>query len=165
MTRSRVEEEWRRAEREAFDRRSDEVRLADAVAGMVATAAPIAVGIAAGHPHAGLVVGLGGLNVALSMGRGRPRVRAPWGLATLVLGSAVTGLATLVHPVGWLSVVLAFVVCGAGSVSRVLGREATLGGLRGVGVVRHHQRARRAWPPTPGRGPCSTSRAAPSPWC
>lgn len=129
MTRSRVEEEWRRAEREAFDRRSDEVRLADAVAGMVATAAPIAVGIAAGHPHTGLVVGLGGLNVALSMGRGRPGDRAPWGLTTLVMGAAVTGLATLVHPVGWLSVALAFVVCGLGSASRVRGREATLVGF------------------------------------
>lgn len=124
-----VEEEWRRAEREAFDRSSDEVRLADAVAGMVATAAPIAVGLAVGHPHTGLFVGIGGLNVALSMGKGRPLARAPWGLATLVMGAVVTGLATLVHPLGWLSVGLAFVVCGLGSLSRVLGREATLVGF------------------------------------
>ena len=129
MTGRAIEEEWRRVEREAFDRHSDEVRLADAVGGMVATAGPIAVGLASGHPHAGMVVGLGGLNVALSMGAGRPRARAPWGLATLVLGAAVTGVATLVHPVAWSSVVLAFVVCGLASASRVLGREATLVGF------------------------------------
>ena len=121
--------EWLRAEHEAFERSDDRVRLADAVAGMVATTAPVAVGLAVGRPHVGLVVGLGGLNVALAMGAGRPRTRAPWGLLTMILGALATALATLVHPIAWLSVGLTFLVVGLASLGRIRGREGTLVGF------------------------------------
>lgn len=52
-------DEWRRAEREAFDHQGGELRLADAVAGLVATTAPIVLGLLVDRPDAGLIAGLG----------------------------------------------------------------------------------------------------------
>ncbi len=121
--------EWLRAEHDAFERRDDRVRLVDAVAGMVSSTAPVAIGLVVDQPGAGLVVGLGGLNVALAMGTGRPRERAPWGLIAMTLGTVVATLATLVHPFAWLSVVVSFFVVGLASFGRVRGRQGALVGF------------------------------------
>lgn len=121
--------EWRRAEREAFEAGGGGLRVADATAGFLAATAPIVVGLATEHPRAGLVAGLGGLNVALSMAPGRPPQRARWGSATLCMGALATGLASLVHPVVWLSVVVGSVVVGLAALLRVLGREGALVGF------------------------------------
>ncbi len=77
--------EWLRAEHEAFERSDDRVRLADAVAGMVATTAPVAVGLAVGRPHVGLVVGLG---TELLLWRWeRQTGTSAVGLLTMILGA------------------------------------------------------------------------------
>ncbi len=75
------------------------------------------------------MVGLGGLNVALAMGPGRPAVRMRWGVATALAGAAATGLATLVHPIGWLSVIVAFVVVAIACTLRALGPDGALVGF------------------------------------
>ncbi len=120
---------WRGLAHEAFDPADRHLRVADAIAGMLAATSPLVVGLLLDRPHAGLMAALGGLNVALSMAPGRPDDRAPWGVVTLLVATALTALATAVHPVVWLSAVVAFVAIALASLLRVLGPRGALVGF------------------------------------
>src|SRR5260221_7889757 len=101
-----------------------------AVAGGVATTAPLAIGVLLGHPLAGVTAALGGLNVALAMPDVGNRHRLWWGIVALIGCTITTALARVVAPVAIASVALTLVWTGGFALLRAAGKEGA-----GLGFV------------------------------
>lgn len=101
-----------------------------AVAGGLATTAPLAIGLLVGQPLAGVTAALGGLNVALAMPDVGNRHRLWWGILALVGCTVTTLLARAVAPVAVISVALTLVWTGGFALLRAAGKEGA-----GVGFV------------------------------
>ena len=99
------------------------------VAGAVATAGPVVVGVAAGNRAAGLVAGIGGLNTALCVPRAGLRARLWWGTVGLVGGCGAALLATLAAPHAWLLALVGIVWVGLWALLRAAGPTGSLTGF------------------------------------
>ena len=129
-----VTDEWEALEREAFRAQERAVNLPLAVAGAVATTAPLVVGVAIGNHTLGLVGAIGGLNTALVMSPIARVRRVAWGAITAVSGTVAVGVATLTHQ-PWVAVVATLVWSTAWALLRALGPEGTLVGFTTTAVM------------------------------
>ena len=100
-----------------------------AVAGMLAVALPLLVGLAVGEPTLGLLAALGGLNVALVVPGRAVSDRWAWGLLCLVGSVVAIALADLTQPSIAACVIATFVWTGAWSTLRVAGKHGALTGF------------------------------------
>lgn len=130
-----VKNEWEALERDAFRARERSVSLPVAVAGAVATTAPLVVGMAIGNHTLGLICAIGGLNTALVMSpiaRGR---RTTWGAFTALSGTAAVGVATATHHPAWAAVLATLAWSTAWALLRAIGPEGTLVGFTTTAVL------------------------------
>lgn len=114
---SRLEEIFRADELravgvEAFAVQEHGVDVWSGLAGAIATAGPVAIGVAVGNRAAGLVAGIGGLNTALGVPRAGLRARLWWGAIGAVAGCCAVALAGLASAHTWLLALVA--VLGSG---------------------------------------------------
>ena len=127
--------EWEALERDAFRAQERSVNIPLAVAGAVATTAPLVVGMATGKHTLGLICAIGGLNTALVMApiaRGR---RLTWGSVTALSGTAAVAVATLAHQPVWVAVLATLVWSTVWAFLRALGPEGTLVGFTTTAVM------------------------------
>lgn len=130
-----MESEWEALERDAFRAQERSVRIPLAVAGAVATTAPLVVGVATGRHTLGLICAVGGLNTALVMSpiaRGR---RFTWGSFAALSGTAAVGVATVAHRPAWVAVLATLVWSAAWALLRAVGPEGTLVGFSTTAVM------------------------------
>jgi hypothetical protein len=130
-----VENEWEALERDAFRAQERSVNIPLAIAGAIATTAPLVVGVAIGNHTLGLICAIGGLNTALVMSpiaRGR---RITWGSVTALSGTAAVGVATLAHQPAWAAVLATLVWSTAWAALRAVGPEGTLVGFTTTAVM------------------------------
>ena len=118
-----------------------------ALAGALAGTGPLILGIALGHPHAGLAASLGGLNVALAMPEPGNRHRIWWAVAATVGCIAAAALARAAAPLAPVEVGLTLLWTGGFALLRAAGKDGVivgfvlsavfviLGGLPGVGSL------------------------------
>jgi uncharacterized membrane protein YccC len=114
---------------EAFAVQEHGVDIRSGLAGAVATAAPLAVGVAAGDRPAGLVAALGGLNIALVVPRADWRSRLWWGTVGLAGGCVSVALASLTSGHTWLLVLTSILWVGTAAFLRAAGRPGALAGF------------------------------------
>ena len=119
---------------EVFRVGESEIDWGIAVAGMLAVAIPLFVGLAVGEPTIGLLAALGGLNVALVMPGHEVSDRWPWGLLCLAASIVAIALANIMQPSIAASVVATFVWIGAWSTLRVAGKHGALAAFA-IGAV------------------------------
>ena len=100
-----------------------------AIAGMLAVALPLLIGLAVGEPTLGLLAALGGLNVALAVPGREVSDRWAWGLLCLVGSVVAISLSDLTQPSIAACVVATFIWTGAWSTLRVAGKHGALTGF------------------------------------
>jgi hypothetical protein len=122
-------------ERDAFRAEERTVNIALAVAGAIATTAPLVLGVAIGKHTLGLICAMGGLNTALVMSPIARRRRMTWGSVTALSGTAAVGVATLAHQPAWVAVLATVVWSSAWAVLRAVGPEGTLVGFTTTAVL------------------------------
>jgi hypothetical protein len=88
--------------RDAFAVEEHGIDVWSGLAGAIATAAPVAIGVAAGNKGAGLAAGIGGLNTALGVPRAGLRARLWWGAIGAIGGCGAVALTSLVSGHAWL---------------------------------------------------------------
>jgi len=126
-----------RAEEEQLEQLAGEVFRVDereidfgiALAGMLAVAPALLIGLATGEPTLGLLAALGGLNVALAVPGRDVSDRWAWGLLCLVGSVAAVALADVTQPSIAACVVATFFWTGAWSTLRVAGKHGALTGF------------------------------------
>jgi hypothetical protein len=99
------------------------------VAGAIATAGPVALGVATGDRAGGLIAGIGGLNTALCVPRAGLRSRLWWGTVGAVGGCGAALLATLAAPHAWLLALIGIVWVGLWALLRAAGPTGSLTGF------------------------------------
>ena len=122
-------------ERDAFRAEERTVNIPLAIAGAIATTAPLVFGVATGRHTLGLISAIGGLNTALVMAPIARVRRMTWGVITAVSGTAAVGVATLAHQPAWLAVLVSLVWSTAWAFLRALGPEGTLVGFTTTAVM------------------------------
>jgi hypothetical protein len=95
-------DELRALARDAFAVEEHGIDVWSGLAGAIATAAPVAVGVAAGNRGAGLAAGIGGLNTALGVPRAGLRARMWWGSVGAIGGCGAVAVTSLVSGHAWL---------------------------------------------------------------
>jgi hypothetical protein len=114
---------------EAFAVQEHGVDVWSGLAGAIATAAPVAIGVAAGNRAAGLVAGIGGLNTALCVPRGGWRSRLWWGTIGAAGGCGAVVLASLAAAHTWLLAVVSISWVGIWALLRAAGSAGALVGF------------------------------------
>jgi Fusaric acid resistance protein-like len=119
---------------EAFAVQERGVGVWSGLAGAVATAGPVAIGVATGNRGTGLIAGIGGLNTALCVPRAAWRSRLWWGTIGAVGGCCAVVLATLATRHTWLLACVTFAWVGSWALLRAAGSAGALVGFA-VGAV------------------------------
>jgi len=114
---------------EAFRVERPGIDVRAGLAGGLATAAPLAAGIALGEPAIGVITCFGGLNAALAVPRGALRERLGWGAGSALACCASVALATAVQDSVAASVVAGFAVVGLAAFLRTFGQSGGLAGF------------------------------------
>jgi hypothetical protein len=122
-------EELRGLVADAFAVEVHGIDLWSGIAGAIATAGPVAIGVATGNRAAGLVAGIGGLNTALGVPRAGLRSRLWWGAVGVVGGCGSALLATLATPHTWLLVLVGVAWVGVWALLRAAGPSGALLGF------------------------------------
>lgn len=108
----------------AVDQRG--VDLTSGLAGAIATAGPLAIGLAAGNRAAGLIAAIGGLNTALCVPRAGWRSRLWWGTIGALGGCGSVALASLAPTHTWLLALVTVAWVGGWALLRTAGPPAAL---------------------------------------
>jgi hypothetical protein len=119
---------------EAFATRDAQVDVWSGLAGAIATAGPLAIGVAAGNRNAGLIAGIGGLNTALSVPRAGAEARMWWGVLGAVAGCLAVLLASAVSGVTVLLVLLSIIWVGLWTAFRAAGPAGVMAGFAASAV-------------------------------
>lgn len=119
---------------DAFAVQEHGVDVWSGLAGALATAGPVAIGVAAGNRSAGLLAGIGGLNTALGVPRAGWRVRLWWGSIGALGGCAAVPLATVASAHTWLLAFVSIAWIAPWALLRGAGRSGALVGFA-VGAV------------------------------
>ena len=127
-------DDWEELEHDAFGPQDRTVNVSLALAGAVATTAPLVVGLAVGHHELGLFGAIGGLNTAVVMTPTTRVRRTTWGCLTACSGTAAVGLATLTHRPAWIAVVVTVLWSVLWALFRALGPEGALVGFTTTAV-------------------------------
>jgi len=127
-------DELRAIASEAFAVKERGLDVWSGLAGAVATAGPVAIGVAAGNRGAGLVAGIAGLNTALSVPRAGWRSRLWWGTIGAVGGCGAVAVATLAAVHTWTLVLASVLWVGIWALLRASGTAGALVGFA-VGAV------------------------------
>lgn len=114
---------------EVFRVQEREVDWGIAIAGMLAVALPLLIGLAVGEPTLGLLAALGGLNVALVVPGREVSDRWAWGLLCLAGSIVAVALADITQPSIAACVIVTFIWTGAWSTLRVAGKHGALTGF------------------------------------
>ncbi len=126
-----------RGERDRAERIVEEVFRVDereidwsiAIAGMLAVALPLLIGLAVGEPTLGLLAALGGLNVAFIVPGREASDRWAWGLLGLVGSVLAITLSDITQPSIAASVIATLLWTSAWSTLRVVGKHGALAGF------------------------------------
>lgn len=124
--------ERNRAERiveEVFRVDEREIDWSIAIAGMLAVALPLLIGLAVGEPTLGLLAALGGLNVAFIVPGREASDRWAWGLLGLVGSVLAITLSDITQPSIAASVIATLLWTSAWSTLRVVGKHGALAGF------------------------------------
>jgi uncharacterized membrane protein YccC len=122
-------EEIRGLVAEAFAVQEHGIDVWSGLAGAIATAGPVAIGVAAGNRPAGLAAGIGGLNTALGVPRSDLASRLWWGTIGLLGGCGATLLATLATPHAWVLALVSMAWVGIWALLRAAGPAGALVGF------------------------------------
>jgi hypothetical protein len=114
---------------EAFAVQEHRIDVWSGLAGAIATAAPAAIGVAAGDRGAGLIAAIGGLNTALGVPRAGWRSRLWWGSIGAIGGWGGVVLATFATVHTWLLVLVTFAWVLAWALLRAAGPRGALVGF------------------------------------
>jgi hypothetical protein len=105
------------------------IDVAAGLAGVAATAVPLAAGILVDEPLLGMLAGLGGLQVCLGVPRLDRRRRVLFGLLALIGSTPGVGIASHLVDTVWLAAVVGLLWCSAWAFLRTLGPPGAMDGL------------------------------------
>jgi Fusaric acid resistance protein-like len=119
---------------EAFRTQEHGVAWRAGLAGGIASAGPLAVGLAADEATLGLTAAIGGLNAALGVPAAGLRSRVWWGSLALVGEIGSLAVADLVGDADWAIVAVTLVWVGAWALTRAAGRAGAIVGFATAAV-------------------------------
>ena len=114
-------QEWREDLHRAFREEERSISIPGTIIGALISSIPLMLGVIFDHRTVGLFASLGGLNVGLALSSGSQKMRLRWGMVALVGSTIGVALATSIHNIGWLALLLSFFWIAGWALLRAIG--------------------------------------------